>query len=225
MADEPRTYTQEEVEAQLAGIKAKNDELLAAQKKLNAQLKSLEGVDPEEFKSLKAAAEKAEREKLEGQGNWKAMEEQLIKKYSAEIETRDTEAKRLRSALESYLIDAEATRELAAHTDAPSLLLPHVRRQMQVIEQDGQFHARIVDGNGNVRIGKGAGSAPMTLSELMDEMRGSKDYALAFRGTGSTGGGAQKSGAPLAPGTIPADGKAFLANLAGVRDGSVKIAS
>lgn len=225
MPDDTKTYTQEEVDAQLAGVKAKNAELLAAQKRLDAALKAFEGIDPEEFKNLKTAAEKAEREKQEGAGNWKALETQLLKKMEDERTAWDGERKKLRGALDNHLIDAAALAELSKHSDAPTLLLPHIKRQMQVIEQDGQFHARIVDNQGNVRIGKGAGSAPMTLAELMDEMRQSNDYALAFRGTGSSGGGANRSHPSLPPGTIAADGQSFLANLKEIREGKVKFAS
>jgi hypothetical protein len=149
-----------------------------------------------------------------------------VKKYEGEKEVLASEVKRHRTALEKHLLDAAATSELAKHSDTPDLLLPHVLKHMRVMEHDGQFVARIVDEAGNVRIGKGQGSAPMTLDELMGEMKGNKTFAPAFRGTGASGGGAsasqQSSGG--AAGTINrGDDKAFLSNLEAVAKGKVTV--
>ena len=89
----------------------------------------------------------------------------------------------------------------------------------------------IVDQDGNVRIGKGQGSAPMTLTELMDEMKQDKQFALAFKGTGSSGGGAAKSSGGTAGGNVsriaaPANGllgKDFIQNLDGLSKGTVTL--
>lgn len=199
MADDPKTYTEEQVAeriaAETAGLKQNRDELLKESKSAAAKLKAYDGVDPEEYKKLKEAAQEAERKRLQGEGDFKALEAQLIKKYDGELEKERGNTTKYRTALEQSLIDRDAIAELAKHSDAPMLLLPHVKGQMKVMEHDGQLVARIVDSQGNVRIGKGQGSAPMTLPELMDEMKQDKQFAVAFRGSGSSGGGAPKSGA------------------------------
>ena len=128
--------------------------------------------------------------------------------------------------METYLIDAEAIRALAKYSDSPELLLPHVKAQMKVIEQDGELHARVVDAAGSVRIGK-QGTTPMTLDELAEEMGNNKTFALAFRGTGSSGGGAAKSHAggvgskTFNPATATAAD--FLASLKGLADKSITV--
>lgn len=229
---EAKTYSQEEFESALAekiaeankGLEQNRNAALAEAKKAKEALKQFDGIDPEEYRSLKEAREAAEREKQEAAGNWKALEEQLLKKHSDSEARWKNEEKRLRQALDDYLIDAEATRELAAYTESPDLLLPHVKRHMRVIEQDGRFASRIVDANGNVRIGKGEGSAPMTLSELLDEMKQDKRYALAFKGTGSSGGGASRSAAGGGGQKIAADDNAsFIGNLDAIASGKMKV--
>src|SRR5262249_7514129 len=119
-----------------------------------------------------------------------------------------------------------AIAELAKHSDTPELLLPHIKTQMKVFEQDGEFVARVVDPTGNVRIGKGAGAEPMTLGELIDEMKQHKSYAVAFRGSGSSGGGAGKSsgGGAGNPKSIPVgDGAAFMKNIGAIRKGQITV--
>lgn len=234
MAGEP-SFTQEQVDTMIAerlaseteGLKKNQAEVLKEAKAAKAKLASYEGVDPEKYKALVKAAEDAETKRLAGEGDWKAMEAQLVKKYEGVIESEKGVASRYRGSLEQHLIDAEAIRELAQHSDSPGLLLPHVKAQMKVLEQDGQFHARIVDAAGNVRIGKGQGSAPMTLGELMEEMKTDKTFAPAFRGSGSSGGGAAKSHAGGGSKTFnpaTATGADFLASMKGLTDGTVTVA-
>lgn len=199
MADE--TFTKEQVDAllaervasEVAGLKASQAELLKEAKAARAKAAQYEGVDPSEYKALKEAAEKAEREKQEGAGNFKALEDQLHKKYGDIIKAKDSEKDEALSFLDRSLKDSAAISELAKHSDVPDLLLPHVLKQMKVVKEDGEYVARIIDSKGNVRVGKGQGSGQMTLPELMDEMKANATYALAFRGSGSSGGGAAKS--------------------------------
>jgi hypothetical protein len=227
------TFTQEQVDAliaerlasEVAGLKSNQAELQKEAKAAKAKLASYEGIDPEEHKRLKSAADDAERKRLQGEGDFKQLEKQLVTKYEGELEKERTVSTRYRSAVEKNLIDAAAATELAKHSDSPTLLLPHVRGQMKVIEQDGEFHARIVDGQGNVRIGKGQGSSPMTLPELIDEMKSDKNFALAFRGTGSSGGGAAKSngGAGGVRTVAAGDKKAFIDNVEAIATSKVEV--
>lgn len=229
MADEPKTYTQEQVDAMLAeqtaGLKANREEIAKEAKTAKAKLAAYDGVDPEKYRQLVAAAEEAERKKATAEGDFKQLEAQLVKKYETEIEKERTVSTRYRSAVERHLIDAAAASELAKYSDTPRLLLPHIRSRMKVVEQDGEFHARIVDDQGNVKIGKGQGSTPMTLPELIEEMRQDQEFAPAFRGSGSSGGGATKAAAGGGSQRVISadDGAAILANTKGILDGSVVV--
>jgi len=228
--DSGTTFTKEQVDAlieeKIAGLKANRDDVLREAKAAKERLRALEGVDPEEHKRLKAAAEEAEKKKLAAEGDWKAMEKQLVDKYEAQLVAERTEKSGILSSMEQYLIDSAAVAELARHSDSPRLLLPHVKSVMKVVREDGQYSARVIDPvTGMVRIGKGAGSTPMTLGELIEEMKGNAEYAPAFRGTGSSGSGAAKSNAGGGGAKVIAagDNNAFLANLEGIANGSVRV--
>ena len=233
MADDgEKSYTQAEFDTMLAeqmtGLKAKTDELLSETKRAKAQLKDFEGFNPGEFKKLKEAADQAERDRATAAGDFKALEQQLVSKYESSLKAADQEKSDMQRAMESHLIDAAAASELARHSDTPRLLMPHVRAMMKVVKEDGQFVSRIVDpSTGTVRIGKGQGTTPMTLTELVEEMRSNPEYAPAFRGTGSSGGGAPKSaasGGGGGPKTIAAgDQAAFMANLLDIASGKVTV--
>jgi hypothetical protein len=213
------------VAEQVEGLKKNQNELLKESKAAKAKLAAYDGVDPEEYKKLKQAAEEAERKRLQGEGDFKQLEQQLVKKYEGLLEQERGSVSRMRSAMEKHLIDSAALSELAKVSDSPKLLLPHIRGRMKVVEHDGEFHARIVDDSGNIRVGKGQGSSPMTLSELIEEMKSDKEFAPAFRGTGSSGGGATKStGGAGGSRTIAAhDNAGFLANLESIAKGEVTV--
>lgn len=193
------TFTAEEVEARIAaevaGLKANQAELLRESRAAKARLKDYEGIDPEVARTALQEREEAARRKEEEKGNWKALETQLVEKYEGIVKLERSEKDEIRTAMEQYLIDSAATAELAAHSDSPRVLLPHVKNVMRVVKDDsGKYHARVINPEtGNVRIGKGEGSTPMTLAELVEEMKADKEFAPLFRGSGSTGGGASKS--------------------------------
>ena len=229
MAEDVKTsFTAEEVEAKVqetvAGLKANQAELIKEAKAAKAKLAGYEGVDPEKYKQLEAAAAEADRKKAAAEGDFKSLEQQLVKKYEGEKEVLSGETKRLRGSMEKYLVDSAAATELARHSDSPKMLLPHIRAQMKVVEHEGEFYARVIDANGNVRIGAGQGSTPMSLTELIEEMKQDKEFAPAFRGTGSSGGGASKSNAGGGGSkTIQADGQDFLANVNDLASGKSKM--
>lgn len=234
MAGEAATFTQEQVDALVAerlaseteGLKRNRDQTLKEAKAAKDALKAYEGIDPTEYKTLKDAAADAERKRLAGEGDFKALEKQILDRHAKEIDAERGTSARYKSSLEEYLIDAEAIRTLAKYSDSPELLLPHVKAQMRVVEQDGKFAARVVDAAGNVRIGK-EGTTPLTLDELAAEMGSNKTFAPAFRGSGSSGGGAAKShaggGSAKTFNPATATGADFLASMKGLADRTIAV--
>jgi hypothetical protein len=59
------------VAEQVEGLKKNQNELLKESKAAKAKLAAYDGVDPEEYKKLKQAAEEAERKRLQGEGDFK----------------------------------------------------------------------------------------------------------------------------------------------------------
>lgn len=176
-----------------ADLRKANKEAAERRKQLEAWARL--GKTPEEIEELVAAAAQAEEEKLKGAGEWDKLKGQMndahkkaLDAKDAAIAAKDAEVMAMRKSLERHLITAQATAEIAAAKGKPKLLLPHVESQMKVIEEDGKFITKIVDAKGDPRVnGKGD---PLSLTELLAEMRKMEDYGTAFEGAGAAGGGA-----------------------------------
>lgn len=231
MADEnaPEVFTKEQVAelvaAEVAGLKANNATLLQEKKRLADLAKKYEGLDPDAARNALQAAEEAERKRAEMAGDWKSREAQLLEKFNKDISSKDTAITTYRSALERRLVDSEAVAAIAAAKGAPKVLLPHVKAQTKVVEEDGEFVVYVVDGKGNPRIGDAKGS-PMTIAQLVEEMKQDPDFARNFEGTGSTGGGATKSsgGAGGAVRQIASTNSSdFLAHLTDIASGKTTV--
>jgi hypothetical protein len=233
VADESKTYTQDEVDAMFAerlatetsGLKKNRDDVLKEAKAAKAALAAYEGVDPEEFKKLKAAADEAERKKATAEGNFASLEKQLIEKHGVELEKERGRAAKLQKALEQRLVQAELTSAIAKHRGDADLLLPIAKDSVRVRETETGFEAYVADKDGNARIADGKGT-PMTFDDLVTQELLVK-YPRAFDGTGSSGGGASKStGSAGSSRVIPAgDNDAFIANLDGIAKGTTKVAA
>jgi hypothetical protein len=223
------SFTKEQVAelvaAEVAGLKANQTKLLNEKKAADALLKKYEGIDPETARQALEAAADAERKRAELAGDWKAREAQLLEKVGKDIAAKDTKITALSSALERRLVDAEATSALAAAKGAPKVLLPHIKAQTKVVEEEGEYVVYVVDARGNPRIGDAKGT-PMTIAQLVEEMKQDPDVARNFEGTGSSGGGATRStgGASGTTRSIASTNSPdFLANLADIASGKVKV--
>jgi hypothetical protein len=166
------------------------------------QVKSWQGLGktPEEIRELLEAQAKAEEDKATKAGEWDKLRAQMNEKHAAELKSKDEATGKMRTSLERYLVDAAATQAIAAEKGVPALLLPHVQRHVKVIEQDGDYVAQVVDAKGDPRVnGKGE---PLTIADLVSEMKQSEIYGRAFEASGNTGGG-----------TRPANGGAGIAQV------------
>jgi hypothetical protein len=108
---EPKTYTEDEYNALVAereALKANRDEILTEAKKAKKALDGYAGVDPKKYQELVAAAEEAERKKATAEGDFKALEKQLIERHQAELGDRDKRISKFQSALEKRAIRAPA---------------------------------------------------------------------------------------------------------------------
>lgn len=234
MADpiETETYTAEQYQALLAekeALKANRDEALTEAKKAKAALKGYDGVDAEEFRKLKAASEEAERRAAEAKGDFESLKKQLTDKHEVELKGRDDRISKMQRALERRLIDGRLAESLAKHEADPSmleLLKLKGREFVRMKETDADFEEYVADEHGNPLVADGKGT-PMTVDDLVTQTLKVK-YPGAFRGTGSSGGGAIKStaGSGGSQKTIVAgDSNAWNANLAEIAKGNVKVVS
>lgn len=141
------------------------------------------GKTPEEIQELLEAQREAEEQKATRAGEWDKLKAQMNEKHAADIAQRDESITALRKRLNAELVDAKAVAAIAAAKGSPDLLLPHIQRQTKV---DDDFNVQVVDGKGDPRVnGKGE---PLSIADLVSEMRQSEVFGRAFDG-GNSGTG------------------------------------
>lgn len=189
------------------GLKTVLSETRSTLEKTRERAKAFEDLDPgevreklaklEELQALDPSkeADKIVQEKIDG------LKKQLNEAHQRELEAERSKAERYKSRVYDREIRAAAVEAIAAEKGVPDLLLPHVTQHTRLREtDDGQFVVEVVDHQGNVRIGDSSG-APMTIVQLVSEMKSSPVFGRAFEGSGASGSGANGSDTAT-PGTI-----------------------
>jgi hypothetical protein len=159
-----------------------------AAKELEA-LRSTLGDDfnPEEFKTLKEEKTKSEQERAAKAGEFDKLKVQLLDQHSKELDKRKQREQTLLQVLTVERIDKEAALVCSELKASAALLMPHIRSMTKLVEEDGQFHVRVLDAQGNPRVD--AKGQFLGVRELLTEMRSNDVYSGAFAGTGKSGGG------------------------------------
>lgn len=180
----------EGVEESAKGLTTKVAEKIEEAKKLKAKLAELEGVDPEEYRTLKAEKEANALKQAEAKGEWDKLREKLIAQHQKELAAAKKETEKRDGFIHRVVAENEARRALtAAGVLDPDLALPFVAPFLKV-EQDGDdFVAVVVDQKGDPRIADGSGKR-MTVADRVTELRATDKYAPLFKGSERSGGGA-----------------------------------
>lgn len=162
------------------GLVSKNQELIQAQKQLKQQF---EGVNPDEYRKLKAFMEQNEEAQLLAEGKtdevFKRRSEKLVAEYDAKVkaasedaQTWQQKADTYRTQVEQLRIDDVVTRAMikagaVEGADEDARLLA---RQLFKLEDDGIVGR---DAKGNLLTGK---SGALTLDEWVDQLKTSKAH-------------------------------------------------
>ena len=185
----------EDVTGLKSALKKERDEA----KRLSALAKQFDGIDLEEVERLKKAAEEREIADAERKGEWDKLKQKLIDTHTAEkqklmdaqktaLDESNSKLAAMQKTIERYLIDAQASVDLAAAKGSSDLLLPHIRNKTKVIQDDkGQYKAVVLDDDGEPAINSDGGH--VTIKDLVSEMRQSDVFARAFDGAGVSGSG------------------------------------
>lgn len=168
------------------------------------------GLTEEEILALKEKAEKDVENKAVEKGEWDKLKTQMNEKHAADIKKWEllTEAekennKKLKGKIERYLVDAKATAAITAAEGEPELLLAIVKRHIKVDEdENGEYTTSIVNDKGEARVnGKGE---PLTIDELLAEMKSSEKLGRAFKASGNSGAGSAPGGGSNSTSKTPA---------------------
>lgn len=151
----------------------------------------------EEFQSIDPAkeADKIANTKFE------AAKTQLLEKHNADLGARDDRIGYLAKTVDVLVREQRATAEIAEAKGSIDLLMPIVLAQTRTVEKDGRFITEVIDAAGNVRIGDSNGN-PMTMKELVAELRASDKFGRAFEGDGHSGSGKEHDSGQGGPVTL-----------------------
>jgi hypothetical protein len=215
---EEKMYTQDELDGEVAGLKAKNIELLIAQKDFKVKLAKFDGLDVARLTALEQAEKDRETTNAKKRGDWEALSKKKDEDHLAALMAKDKAIAARDVKLEDALVGEAVTRAIT-EAEGNSLLLDHIVRA-QVRLEDGQ--AVVVDAEGTRRLGDKGDH--LTITELVNEFKRNDAYAGAFAGTGSRGSGTPTgTGRGRMPsGTVDAsDPDAMGKNLHGILDGTI----
>lgn len=95
--------------------------------------------------------------------------------------------------LKDTLVVSSIKSAITAAKGREKLLLPAIVGKVRMVEENGRFVTRVVDDNGDPRTSLRDGT-PLTIQQLVDELKGDEDFAHAFEGTEARGSGASGGG-------------------------------
>jgi len=187
----------------VSGLRSALEKERQAAKDATAQLKAFDGLDAKKAKSaLKKVTEMADWDpQKEVAERIAERERQLVARHQEELEAATGKHKVLHGQLEKLLVTNAVTKALQDAGGNIGLLEPHVANRVRMRQSGDQLIAEVVDPTtGIARVGDGMGN-PMTIPQLVEELRSDKTFAGAFAGTGSTGTGSLNgsTGVPRAP--------------------------
>lgn len=188
----------------VGGLKTTLSKEMTKRKNLEKEFSKFKDIDPERAREALAKleelsnidpskeADKIVSEKLE------TAKRQLLDKHSKDLAEREGKISNLNKTIENLLVDQSATSAIAEAKGSVELLLPHVQRHTRVREVDGRYVVEVIDKDGNARIGNSKGD-PMTIKDLVAEMRQSETFGRAFDGSGMSGSGTPPGGSGGTP--------------------------
>lgn len=115
--------------------------------------------------------------------------EELSQKHAGDLTAKDKINEALRGQLYTHLVTSEAVKALSeAGAIDPDLILPMLKTQVGVVEENGGFDVRILGSNGDPRYSTATGN-PMSIPELVAEMKGNDKFGPLFKSEKQPGGG------------------------------------
>lgn len=164
-------------------IKSYEDFLTASGVEFSEQKPALDALK-DHIDQLSAAAKNGSELKI----NLDRIKADFQKQTDAIKAEKDGEVKKMHGSLVRYLVGDAATAALANEKGSIELLKPHVMSRVKVVQEGDEFVARVVDNEGSLRLG--TTGQPMTVAELVKEMKTQPAFAPAFASEARGGSGA-----------------------------------
>ncbi len=136
--------------------------------------------------------------------NLDKIKDDLNKAHAKDLSAKDKRIDALTGQFHELMVKSAATTALAEAKGDTELLMPFVLEKAKIVEEDGEFNVFIADEVGDRRY-SGTTGTPMTIAELVDEMKNTDRYGKLFESDKPTGGG--KGPRSSAEGQIKASGE------------------
>lgn len=188
---------QAKIDAEVAGLKKKNSEVIGKLKETQEKMKQFDGLDVETLKSLHAQLQQNEELKLLAEGKTEEVvtrRVELLKKdydnqigmLKAAVDERDSALKQKEENLRKLAVDGTVREAYMTLGFEPTALDDVIRiaRDVFIMDEHGDVVPR--DGKGNVIFSKD-GKSPITTSEWLNLLSEKKPYLKGV----SKGAGAQ----------------------------------
>lgn len=130
--------------------------------------------------------------------NLDKVKQDLAQAHAKDLEKVNKRSEALQTQLYGLLVENAATSAIAEMKGIPELLMPFVKTQVNVVEEDGEFRVFVVDAQGDRRY-SGVTGQPMSIKELVSEMKANEKFGRLFESEQQNGGGGTNPGSTKRP--------------------------
>lgn len=153
------------------------------------------GESPDEIR----AAIESQIEELQGQVeggkearlNIDKIKQDLAQAHAKDLKSRDARVEALQGQLHQLLVTNSALSALGDAID-PELVMPFISSRVKAVEEEGQYQVFVVDDAGDRRY-SGTTGQPMTIGELVKEMKSTDKFKPLFKSEANDGSGHRPS--------------------------------
>jgi len=174
-----------------AGLVSKRDELLGKNASYKENLAKFEGVDADKYREMLKQIETIDEKNLMDKGDFEKIREKLLSGFDDERKAFTDSETKLRSQLESMMIDAEAAKAVGEADGNLKLLMPIIKSRVAIVDDNGKLVIQIKTEGGDPATDKEG--KPLSIAGLMDEIKADESYSGAFASSGLSGAGARPS--------------------------------
>lgn len=160
------------------------------------------GSTPDEIKAgIEKKLEEMSTGNKDAKLNLEKIKADLAAGHAKDLEAKDTKVNALTNQLYSLMVENAATASISELKGNVKLLMPFIKDQVKVVEEDGEFKVFVVD-KANERRYSGTTGAPMTIKELVAELKANAEFGGAFMSEAPSGNGV-KPGTATKPVKVP----------------------
>lgn len=205
---EMQAAIQKRIDDEVAGLKAKNLELIEKQKALKENMSQYDGIDIKKIQTLQKQIEENEEMKLLSEGKTEEVVERRVqamrKDYEANLSSRDaklseyeTTLKQKQEELTALVVDGDIRQAYARLDFEPTAMDDVITLGRSIFKMDETGKAIPRDAHGNIIFSKD-GKTPIGASEWLENLSETKKYLRrGSQGAGASGSGRGSSGGAI----------------------------